>query len=44
VRRRASCFFDQTRELAIHLPADVAKAVVQKTLDALGQAANAGWR
>jgi NAD(P)-dependent dehydrogenase (short-subunit alcohol dehydrogenase family) len=35
-------FFDQTRELAIHLPADAAKAVVQKTLAAMDQSRNAG--
>jgi hypothetical protein len=29
-------FVDQTRELAIDLSADVAKAVVQRTLEALG--------
>jgi hypothetical protein len=29
-------FFDQTRETALYLPADVAKAVVQRTLEALG--------
>ena len=29
-------FFDQTREVAMQLPADVAMAVVQRTLEALG--------
>jgi NAD(P)-dependent dehydrogenase (short-subunit alcohol dehydrogenase family) len=29
-------FFDQTREMAIELPADAAKAVVQRTLEVLG--------
>jgi NAD(P)-dependent dehydrogenase (short-subunit alcohol dehydrogenase family) len=28
-------FFDQTREMPIHLPADVGKAVVQRTIEAL---------
>jgi NAD(P)-dependent dehydrogenase (short-subunit alcohol dehydrogenase family) len=31
-------FFDQTREVALHLPADVAVAVVDRTLEALGHA------
>jgi NAD(P)-dependent dehydrogenase (short-subunit alcohol dehydrogenase family) len=36
--RTTGRFFDQTRETAVHLPADVAKAVVQRTLDALAPA------
>jgi NAD(P)-dependent dehydrogenase (short-subunit alcohol dehydrogenase family) len=37
-----SRFFDQTREMALHLPDDLAKAVVQRTLAALDQSRNAG--
>jgi NAD(P)-dependent dehydrogenase (short-subunit alcohol dehydrogenase family) len=34
--RTTGRFFDQTRETAVNLPVDVAKAVVQRTLEALG--------
>jgi NAD(P)-dependent dehydrogenase (short-subunit alcohol dehydrogenase family) len=34
--RTTGRFFDQTQETAIHFPADVTKAVVQRTLEALG--------
>ncbi|HXN30507.1 MAG TPA: hypothetical protein VN894_01540 [Polyangiaceae bacterium] len=34
--RTTGRFLDQTREMAIHLPADVANAVVQGTLETLG--------
>jgi|ERR1019366_7518183 NAD(P)-dependent dehydrogenase (short-subunit alcohol dehydrogenase family) len=40
--RTTGRFFDQTREVAIHLEDDQAKAVVQRTFEALGQPHNAG--
>ncbi|HXN32703.1 MAG TPA: SDR family NAD(P)-dependent oxidoreductase [Polyangiaceae bacterium] len=38
--RTTGRFFDQTREMAIHLPADVAKAVVERTIEVLGHPRN----
>jgi NAD(P)-dependent dehydrogenase (short-subunit alcohol dehydrogenase family) len=36
--RTTGRFFDQTRETAVHFPPDMAKAVVQRTIEALGPA------
>jgi NAD(P)-dependent dehydrogenase (short-subunit alcohol dehydrogenase family) len=38
--RTTGRFFDQTREAAIHLPVDLTKAVVQRTLEVLGHPRN----